>query len=79
MVSNHPSVLIINSVLNVKNLVGAFNQEKALVGTFSAIIKLQSLRRFVCSSHQQRLVQGARLVPGRGLLSGGGCQGLEEG
>ena len=33
------SVLIINSVLNVKDLVGAFNQEKALVGTFSVIVK----------------------------------------
>ena len=31
---------LINSVLNVKALVGAFNQEeKALVGAFSAIVK----------------------------------------
>ena len=28
-----------NSVLNVKALVGAFNQEKALVGAFSMIVK----------------------------------------
>ena len=28
-----------NSVLNVKALEGAFNQEKALVGAFSAIVK----------------------------------------
>ena len=28
-----------NSVLNVKALVGAFNQEKALVGAFSVIVK----------------------------------------
>ena len=28
-----------NSVLNVKVLVGAFNQEKALIGTFSVIVK----------------------------------------
>ena len=27
------------SVLNVKALVGAFNQEKALVGAFSVIVK----------------------------------------
>ena len=27
------------SVLNVKALVGAFNQEKALVGTFSVIVQ----------------------------------------
>ena len=29
----------LNSVLNVKALVGIFNQEKALVGTFSVIVK----------------------------------------
>ena len=29
----------LNSVLNVKALVGAFNQEKALVGAFSVIVK----------------------------------------
>ena len=28
------------SVLNVKTLVGAFNQEKALVGAFSVIVQL---------------------------------------
>ena len=28
-----------NSVLNVKALVGAFNQEKALVGAFSVIVQ----------------------------------------
>ena len=31
---------MINSVLNVKALVGAFNQEKALVGAFSVIVQL---------------------------------------
>ena len=29
----------LNSVLNVKALAGAFNQEKALVGAFSVIVK----------------------------------------
>ena len=29
----------LNSVLNVKALVGAFNQEKVLVGAFSVIVK----------------------------------------
>ena len=29
----------LNSVLNVKALVGAFNHEKALVGAFSVIVK----------------------------------------
>ena len=31
-------VLILDSVLNVKALVDAFNQEKAQVGTFSVIV-----------------------------------------
>ena len=30
---------MLNSVLNVKALVGAFNQEKALVGAFTVIVK----------------------------------------
>ena len=38
-----------HSVINVKVLVGAFNQEKALVGAFSLIVKLQNSRRFVSS------------------------------
>ena len=33
------SVLCVNSVLNVKVIVGAFSQEKALVGAFSVIVK----------------------------------------
>ena len=33
------SMPILHSVLNVKVLVGAFNQEKALVGAFSVIMK----------------------------------------
>ena len=31
--------MLTNSVLNVKALVGAFNQEKALVGAFSVIVQ----------------------------------------
>ena len=31
-----------NSVINVKALVGAFNHEKALLGTFSVFVKLQA-------------------------------------
>ena len=38
----------LDSVLNVKALVGTFNQEKAQVGIFSVIVK--TLRRFVVSS-----------------------------
>ena len=33
------NVCCLNSVLNVKALVCAFNQEKALVGAFSVIVK----------------------------------------
>ena len=35
--------LCLNSVLYVKALVGAFNQEKALVGAFSVIVQLHRL------------------------------------
>ena len=35
-----------NGVLNVKALVGAFNQEKALVGAFSVITNLRMDLRF---------------------------------
>ena len=35
------SVLMLNSVLNVKAVVAAFNQEKALVGAFSVITNLR--------------------------------------
>ena len=33
------SIVFYNSVLNVKALVGAFNQENALIGAFSVIVK----------------------------------------
>ena len=33
------STPVLHSVLNVKALVGAFNQEKALVGAFSVIVQ----------------------------------------
>ena len=35
----HVYLLCLKSVLNVKALVGAFNQEKALVGAFSVIVQ----------------------------------------
>ena len=35
----------LNSVLNVKALVGTFNQEKALVGAFSMIVKTLPINR----------------------------------
>ena len=39
---------MVNNVLNVKALVGAFNQEKALVGAFSVIVQpvVQPMDRF---------------------------------
>ena len=37
---------MLNSVLNVKALVGSFNQERALVGVFSVITNLQMDLRF---------------------------------
>ena len=38
----------LNSVLNVKALAGAFNQEKALVGAFSVIVQpvVEPMERF---------------------------------
>ena len=44
-------MLIYHSVLNVKVLVGAFNQWRALVWAFSVNVKLQTSRRFVSSSN----------------------------
>ena len=41
-----------NSVMrHIIALVGAFNQEKALIGAFSMIVKFQTSRRFVSSSN----------------------------
>ena len=57
--ANQPVRLCLKCVLNVKALVEAFNQEKALVGTFSVIVQLHRL-----------IVYGTRVVgtPGRGKL-----------
>ena len=41
----------LNSVLNVKVLVGAFNQEKALVGAFSVIVKTGCETDGSCYNH----------------------------
>ena len=41
MLTNQHSVLSLNSVLDVKAVVAAFNQEKALVGAFSVITNLR--------------------------------------
>ena len=45
---------MLNSVLNVKAVVAAFNQEKALVGAFSVITNLRmELFEAVATSHKQ--------------------------
>ena len=44
-------------------ILGAFNQEKALVGTVSVIVKLQTLRRFVSSS-----IADCSIIPGPGNI-----------
>ena len=51
MLTNPFDYSIVNSVLNVKVLVGTFNQEKALTGAFSLIVKLR--RRFGASSSNE--------------------------
>ena len=46
----------------MKALVGTFNQEKALVGTFFVIVKLQTSQRFVSSSTNTMLAAGGGWV-----------------
>ena len=55
---NSPFNIVSISVLNMKLIVGAFNQE-ALVGAFTMIVKRQPSRRFVSSS---RTYSGRHLV-----------------
>ena len=47
--------ICLNSVLNVKALVGAFNQEKALVGAFSVIVQpiMEPMDRFAAPPRVQ--------------------------
>ena len=45
------SMFSVHRVLNVKVLVGTFNQEEALVGAFSMIVKLRLW--FVCNSNSE--------------------------
>ena len=56
----------LNSVLNVKALVGAFNHEKALVGAFSVIVKTdcETDGSFYSTSLEDHLAAAALAVPG---------------
>ena len=47
-----PDTVVSPSVLNVKVVVAAFNQEKALVGAFSVIVQLQ---RWIGTQHYSRI------------------------
>ena len=51
--SNAYLALCLNSVLNVKALEGAFNQEKTLAGAFSVIVQLSRL--IICSTNYDML------------------------
>ena len=54
--------LNLNRLLNVKALVGTFNQEKALVVAISVIVQLRRL--IVCSTTCNRNLQpGTRFLP----------------
>ena len=50
---------------------GTFNQEKAIVGTFSVIVQLQTSRRFVLSSTAGR-AGGPRAAAGGGPAGAAG-------
>ena len=70
----------------MKALLGAFNQEKALVGTFSVIVKTDcgtdgSICGTICITHPTELLSARHGNLGW-LLEGGDCQqlacGLDE-
>ena len=52
MCSWDPLTIRVNSVLNVKAVVAAFNQEKALVGAFSVItnLRMELFEALVCNN-----------------------------
>ena len=58
-----PTVSLHNSVLNVKAVVAAFNQEKALVGAFSVITNLR-MELFQALEHREQVEHSQhRAVP----------------
>ena len=78
-----------NSLFNVKVLVGAFNQEKALVGAFSVIVQpvVEPMDRFTAlvitsiTTHQRPDPEHDAGLPeeGHGVLSRGPRLGAPEG
>ena len=56
----------LNSVLNVKALVGAFNQDKALVGAFSVIVQLH---RLIDLQHYQIRLSGELAIATEEVMS----------
>ena len=68
MSTYHGLTSVYNSVLNVKALVGAFNQEKALVGAFSVIVKLQTLFPARVVSHLKKSMSPS-MLPDRTMPS----------
>ena len=66
----------LNSVLNVKALVGAFNKEKALVGAFSVIVQ-RLWNRWIVLQHYRG--QAGHGEAGRGAVLGGGGVALGAG
>ena len=57
----------LSRVLNVKALVGAFNQEKALLGSFSVIVKFSPIVRLQLYQSSSHLLSDSILVGGAPL------------
>ena len=69
--------IVLDSVLNVKALVGAFHQEKALVGAYSVIVKTGcGTDGSICGTKgdpaERHLGSGLRFLRGRGRGGPGG-------
>ena len=55
----HGLAYCLDSVLNVKALVGTFNQERALVGAFSVIVKTDGLfLALLCTGPKREIKEG---------------------
>ena len=64
----------LNSVLNVKAVVAAFNQEKDQVGAFSVIVQLHRLIVYSTSLNLHQAKDGMTMnILGVSALAGGSC------